>query len=339
MKLDSSTLFVNTGRKPLPAMQKRKKNNKNTIALAVCVAIIAVLCVFVGLIVRVWFNYNEEVKPKEPAPVVETVKKAEPKTEPKKAAPKKTEKKTEKKIQTYTSMGTVSDISKAADKAFESVEGTYAYGVVTLNDDYTYINNTDKIHNSAALAAFLTEYASDAIYLGKFDYSTDVMGHAGRDLMTNAFSHGSVEAANLLIEHFGVDRLNAYFEAEGYTNTRFGGTIGSGNECYTTVEDLIKLMKKLYNNTTFFPYSDMYNKMRVNTVDDKIAGNLPAGTGVVNISFQNAGETFDAAIVYTSSGNYMLVTMVSDTEDKIADANNAIASAANEIYNIVTGAE
>ena len=64
MKLDSSTLFVNTGRKPLPAMQKKKKNNKNTVALVVCIAIIAVLCVFVGLIVHVWFNYNEEVAPK-----------------------------------------------------------------------------------------------------------------------------------------------------------------------------------------------------------------------------------------------------------------------------------
>ncbi len=338
MKLDSSTLFVNTGRKPLPAMQKRKKNNKNTIALAVCVAIIAVLCVFVGLIVRVWYNYNEEVKPKEPAPVVETVKEKEPKpkAEPKKETPKKAETKPNKK---YTSMGTPSDISDAADKAFESVGGTYAYGLVTLNDEYTYINNTDRINNSAALAAFLMEYASDAIYLGKFDYSTDVMGHAGRDLMTSAFSHGSVEAANLLIDHFGVDKLNAYFEAEGYANTRFGGTVGSGNECYTTAEDLIKLMKKMYNNTTFFPYSDMYNKMRVNSVDDKIAKDLPPGTSVVNISFQNAGETFDAAIVYTSSGNYMLVTMVSDTEDKISDANAAIASAASGIYSVMTSEE
>ena len=87
MKLDSSTLFVNTGRKPLPAMQKKKKNNKNTVALVVCIAIIAVLCVFVGLIVHVWFNYNEEVAPKADTKVTTEIK--EEKVKPKEEKPKK----------------------------------------------------------------------------------------------------------------------------------------------------------------------------------------------------------------------------------------------------------
>ena len=60
MKFGSSTLFVNTGRKPLSGMKKTKKVNKNTIALGICIAIIAVLCIFVGSFVRLWFAYNEE---------------------------------------------------------------------------------------------------------------------------------------------------------------------------------------------------------------------------------------------------------------------------------------
>ena len=60
MKFNSSTLFVNTGRKPLPGMQKKKKPNKNNIALAFCIVIITVLCVFVGLIAHVWMSYDEQ---------------------------------------------------------------------------------------------------------------------------------------------------------------------------------------------------------------------------------------------------------------------------------------
>ncbi len=58
MRFDNSSLFVNTGRKPLPAMQKKKKS-RSTIFIGVCIAIISVLCVFVGLIVRVWINYDK----------------------------------------------------------------------------------------------------------------------------------------------------------------------------------------------------------------------------------------------------------------------------------------
>lgn len=351
MKFDSSTLFVNTGRKPLPAMQKRKKNNKNTIALAVCIAIIAVLCVFVGLIANLWIRYNEEVDPAPKTGVTETVAKEKVKTEKKteETPVQKTEKDTsekkeeakkkaeKKKASQNPTMGQTSDISQAADKAFEEFDGNYSYGIVDLSDDYTYINNTNKIYNSAALGAFLMDYASNAIYLGRFDYGTDVMGHAGRDLMTSAFSTGSVDAANLLIEHFGTDALNAYFESKGYANTKFGGTIGSEGECYTTSEDLIKLMKKMNDNTTFFPYSDMYSKMISNTVDNKIAYALPEGSSLANISFESGDETFDAAVVNTGTGRFIFVAMADGGD--VAEANNAIATAAQQIASVINSAE
>ena len=327
MKFDSSTLFVNTGRKPLPSMQKRKKNNRNTIALIICIAIIAVLCVFVGSIARIWFSYNEETKPAETKVTEETPKKTEVKPKPEKEEPRPEVKPKEEKKKSNPSFGEESELSRAADKAFSDFEGVYSYGYLDLSNEYTYINNTDKIYNSAALGAFLMEYASDAIYLGKFDYSTDVMGNAGRDLMTSAFSRGSVEAANLLIQHFGVDKLNTYFAKEGYTDTVFAGTIGN-EESYTTSQDLIKLMKKMYSKTTFFPYSDMYSKMRVNIVDNKISAGLPSGASCVNISFENGEEIFDAAIIYLPEGKSIIfVTMAEGDVSEAIAAINAATSA------------
>ncbi len=327
MKLESSTLFVNTGRKPLPAMQKKKKNNKNTIALIICIAIIAVLCIFVGSIARLWLSYNQETKPTK---VQETVKQEVKETKPKieKEPEKKPEVKTKKETKN-TSLGTPSPASKSADKAFAELDGTYSYGLYNINDGYTYINNTEKIYNSAAMGAFLVEYVSNAIYIGQFDYYTDVAGHLGRDLMTSAFSGGSVDAANLLIQHFGTEKLNAYFASKGYANTVFAGGIGSGMESYTTSEDLIKLMRKMYDNTTFFPYSDMYSKMRVNSVDNKIASSLPVGCSVANLSFETADETFDGGIVTTPSGSFVFVAMASDCD--INSANASISTAASSI--------
>lgn len=330
MKLESSTLFVNTGRKPLPAMQKKKKNNnKNTIALIICIAIIAVLCIFVGSIARLWLSYNQETKGSEAHQTVkQETKEITPKaeTKPEEKPEVKTKKETKK---SNSAQGTPSSASKSADKAFMELEGTYSYGLYNLNDGYTYINNTEKIYNSAAMGAFLAEYVSNAIYIGQFDYYTDVAGHLGRDLMTSAFSGGSVESANLLIQHFGADKLNAYFASKGYANTVFAGGIGSDAESYTTSEDLIKLMKKMYDNTTFFPYSDIYSKMRASSVDNKIALSLPQGTSVANLSFETSDETFDGGIITTPSGSFVFVAMASDCD--INTANSAISSAANAI--------
>lgn len=344
MKFQSSTLFVNTGRKPLPGMQKKKKTSKNNIALGVCIAIIAVLCVFVGLIVHVWINYNEDVAPKE-KPVAGQVSqevdnkepvKPEKTKKPKKEAPAKPEKEEpvpeeEPVVQEEPEAedtGSETDISKLAAKQFKNIDGEYSFGIMNLSDGTTYIGKNKKVNNSAALAPFLAEYASNAIYLGTFDYTTDVSGYAGRDLMTMAFSQGSTDAANMLISHFGVDSLNSYFASKGYENTHFGGVIGS-EESYTTSEDLVKLMNKFYNNTTFFPYSDMYKKMQNNTVDDKIMSALTEGSYGANISFTSGNETVDAAVIYTPNGNYIFVAMA-ETDD-IAAANKAMANTAKGI--------
>ena len=336
MKFESSTLFVNTGRKAIPAMQKKKKNNKNNVVLAFCIIIIAVLCVFVGMIWRAWFNYNEDASSKETNAKTQIETQAEKEENPnpiEKEEPKEESKPVKKK--TYSSKGKASKASKAVKKAFTNVEDTYSYGIVNLEDGYEYIYNTDKIYNSAALGAFLMEYASEAIYIGTFDYTDNVFGYSGSHLMNRAFSEGSIESANLLIEYFGVDNLNSYLASKGYKDTCFAGPIGDGSESYTTTADIIKLIKKMYDNTGFFPYSDMYSKMLSNTVDDKISKSLPAGTKIANITFENEEEVFDAAIVYTDKSAFIFTAMAYDFYEDSLKAKEAIAAGAKGVYNAI----
>ena len=94
---------------------------------------------------------------------------------------------------------------------------------------------------------------------------------------------------------------------------------------------ILKLMKKFYDNTSFFPYSDMYKKMTVNTVDSKIMKSLPSGAYGANMSFTYGEETMDAAIIYTSKGNFVCVAMAEGDEEDLAAADKAMANSAKKI--------
>ena len=60
MRFDNSSLFVNTGRKPLSAMQKRKRKTRNSIVVAVFVSIIA-LIMFVLFVCADSYNAVKEL--------------------------------------------------------------------------------------------------------------------------------------------------------------------------------------------------------------------------------------------------------------------------------------
>jgi len=353
VKLDNSSLFVNTGRKPLSAMQRRKKNTRNYIFGVIVLTVIAVLCIFVGLILHVWLNYDatssdpenpavvSEVKNEESAETKEPAKEEKSKvTEEKKEDEAKKEEKTEKekteKKKTskskYKTSGEETEYSRAVQEAFSDFKGTYAYGYVMLNDNSSYIDNVDKIKNSAATSAFLTEYICAKIYTGEFDYSTSVGDYTGEQLINNLITNGSYDAAKTLINYFTPAKINAYLQEKGYENTHFGG---EGEDSYTTVEDVAKLMSKFANNTTFFPYSDLYNRMKKSNVRNKIRAGLPEGTSAPNISIVTEGEMIDAAVVYTPNGNYIFVCMANDYKDDGTAANTAMAEGAASMYNLI----
>ncbi len=367
MRFNSSSLFVNTGRKPLSTMQKRK-NNKNNIFLAVCVVIIAVLCIFVGLIVRVWVNYDgNDEKPEIKTTAVVHEKKTETKesaekpktnkdTDTKKAkSTAKKEKTTEKKSSTkktsdkktstkksstkkvtpkYPVEGTENAYSKAVDKHFEKLSGTYAYGIYLMDGSYKYVKNTDKISNSAALGAFLTEYICAKIYTGEFDYDTNVAGQSGNSLIDKLIREGSVDAANTLINYFTPEKLNAYMSSKGYSSTYFGGAVSDGNPngSYTSINDVITLMQNFYNKSKLFPYSDLYKRMRQCRVSTRTRNLLPYETAVANVSLSNSNEMFDAAIIHAPNGNYMFVAFANGYSDDGSAANTAMAGGAKALF-------
>lgn len=341
MRFDNSSLFVNTGRKPLSAMQRRKKNNKNNIFMAFFLGVIVVLCIFVGLIVHVWLNYSEDID--EPVNVVineQEEKNHEEEENAEITAQKQAEEEAKKKAEleekkNYKTSGKKTVYSKNIDAAYKKLDGTYSYGYILLNDNKKYICNTEKVTNSTAVSAFLVDYMCAKIYTGEFDYSTNVSGYRGEQLMDNLIRNGSVEAANLLISHFTPERLNSYMSANGYENTYFGGAIGDGSgTSYTTTSDLLALMKKMYEKSSVFPYSDMYNRMKNSNVKSRARAHLPQGTLVANLSAMAVGEMFDAAVVYMPNDAYIFVSMANGYSDDGTISNTAMADGASVIYEL-----
>ncbi len=366
MRFNSSSLFVNTGRKPLSTMQKRK-NNKNNIFLILCVVIIAVLCIFVGLIVRVWINYDSSDKPETKTTAVvqndskktttdtsannsnkkDSDKKTDKTDNPKKQTADKTAKKTTKKstkkatkkttkknTPDYACEGKENEYSKAVDKQFEKLTGTYAYGIYLMDGSYKYIKNTANINNSTALSSFLVEYICAKIYSGEFDYDTNVAGQSGNSLIDKLIREGSVDAANALINYFTPEKLNAYMSAKGYSSTHFESPISAENASgsYTSVNDIMALMQNIYNKSRLFPYSDLYKRMRQSNVNSRIRNKLPYETAVANISLAYSDEMFDAAIVHAPSGNYMFIALANGFSDDGTAENTAMADGAKALF-------
>jgi len=114
-----------------------------------------------------------------------------------------------------------------------------------------------------------------------------------------------------------ISRSLDYLESKGYTGTQFSDTDG---ESYTTSEDLIRLMDKMYKNTNFFPYSDMYKKMRNSSLDTAIKANLPEGCSSVNLAYISDEEMFEAGIIYTPNGNFAFVCSADSADDSVKTA-------------------
>lgn len=349
MRFDNSSLFVNTGRKPLSTMQKRKRNTRNKIFLALFLSIVVILCVFVGLIVHVWINYDADeqgaseaqtAQVRQDKPEEDAEKKAEQKAQRDAEAKRKAEEKKKAEEEKaanaalkYDTFGAANDCTKAVDKAFSSLDGTYAYEISVMGSGYQYICNTAQIKNSTALSAFLIEYICAKIYTGEFDYDTNVSGYSGNSLIDSLIRDGSIDSANLLISHFTPAKLNAYMEAQGYTSTHFGAQLADGSgESFTTASDVTALIQKMYDKSKIFPYSDLYKRMRQSRVNTRIRAALPYETAVANISSAAPGECFDAGIVFSPAGNYIFVALASGYSDDGTRANTAIADGARAVF-------
>ncbi|WP_233619143.1 MULTISPECIES: serine hydrolase [unclassified Enterococcus] len=83
------------------------------------------------------------------------------------------------------------------------------------------------------------------------------------------------DATNTLIDHVGMDTLNNYFVEKGYSSTKLQRKmLAPGGENYTSLQDTMKFLKKLYQNRGNSKYSSMLEIMKRQQVKTKIPSQI-----------------------------------------------------------------
>lgn len=118
----------------------------------------------------------------------------------------------------------------------------------------------------------------------------------------------------------GLQKIMAFCEAAGYTDTTVGSTI-SANECgiapvwiatnYTTVEDCGHFLEDLYrrNLVSEEASEEMLSILKQQQLKGKIPGGLPEGVMSANKTGEYDAREHDAAIVFSEGADYVLVVM------------------------------
>lgn len=157
------------------------------------------------------------------------------------------------------------------------------------------------------------------------------------------------DAANTLVnmlgggdDSAGMDVVNAFCQAHGYTSTSMGRLLLQDNtygDNYTSVSDCGHFLKEIYQSnagttdTTLSHTDAMYSLLKMQERRNKIPANLPEGVKVANKTGELTGVENDAGIIYnTAKGIDLVVCFMSQDLTDSGAAQASIAQDARLIY-------
>lgn len=157
------------------------------------------------------------------------------------------------------------------------------------------------------------------------------------------------DAANTLVnmlgygdDSAGMDAVNSFCQAHGYTSTSMGRLLLQDNtygDNYTSVSDCGHFLKEIYQSnagttdTTLSHTDAMYSLLKMQERRNKIPANLPEGVKVANKTGELTGVENDAGIIYnTAKGIDLVVCFMSQDLTDSGAAQASIAQDARLIY-------
>ena len=157
------------------------------------------------------------------------------------------------------------------------------------------------------------------------------------------------DAANTLVnmlgygdDSAGMDAVNSFCQAHGYTSTSMGRLLLQDNtygDNYTSVSDCGHFLKEIYQSnagttdTTLSHTDAMYSLLKMQERRNKIPANLPEGVKVANKTGELADVENDAGIIYsTAKGIDLVVCFMSQDLMDSGAAQATIAQDARLIY-------
>lgn len=211
---------------------------------------------------------------------------------------------------------------KALDQLNQSA-GKVAYGIYYFDDKkYLSNNNNEPMISASMIKVFIMEYLYDK---GRIDGT--VGGQTVQSLIDRMITLSDNEATNILIDHVGMDALNQFFSEKGYSNTKLQRKmLSQGNENYTSLQNCIKFLRKLYENQGNPQYSSMLEIKKRQQVKTKIPSKL--NVPIANKTGELATVENDIGIVL-SDKPFVIVVLTNDVSNS-QTVRNGIGSLAKE---------
>ncbi|MGM0213828.1 serine hydrolase [Enterococcus sp. AZ109] len=187
-----------------------------------------------------------------------------------------------------------------------------SYGVYYFSDD-AYISNQNSISTPSAsvIKVFIMSY----ILENNLDMQTMVNGEPLGELTRRMIQNSDNSATNAIIDQVGMDQLNSYFQSSGYMDTQLQRkmldeqAISMGKENYTSLNDTMAFLKKVYQNKETYPYASMLELMQGQQIRTKIPSKLPADISVANKTGELSGVENDIGLVLAGDEPFAIVVL------------------------------
>lgn len=251
------------------------------------------------------------------------------------------------------------DLNNQAKNIFNNIQGDYSLAFKDLSQSDGLSINNEKTVAASVIKIYIMIEAYNQNQLGNFDMNSKIVleesmkvngsgilrnEEAGSkysmyDLIRLMMQKSDNTAANILIDKLGMNNINNTIRNLGCINTELNrkmmdqDAISNGIENYTSVDDLMLTLTKLYNGECVSQDKDkeMLEIMKGNEMKSKIPSNLPNNIIVASKSGEYNDVQNDAGIIYTNNGAYILcvttkngntneqITSISDISKKIYD--------------------
>ncbi|MDT2600582.1 class A beta-lactamase-related serine hydrolase [Enterococcus hulanensis] len=261
-------------------------------------------------------------------------------------AKKSTSKKTSSKPKLETSETTTASTSNTqqssesepqldATALTASADQVY-YGVHYFNQEKDISsNNSAPTISASVIKVFIMEYA-----FTQADLTEMLEGKTINDWIISMIQQSDNDAANILITHFGMEQLNESFQTQGYHDTRLERLMldnearNQGKENYTSLNDCMFFLKKLYQQQAAYPYSTMLNIMEGQTLRTKIPSKLSEDILVANKTGELDNIENDIGLVLTEKNPFAIVVLSQNYQnvEEIRGAIGDFTLAATKMY-------
>lgn len=210
------------------------------------------------------------------------------------------------------------------------------YGVHYFNQDKDISsNNSAPTISASVIKVFIMEYA-----FTQADLTEMLEGKTINDWIISMIQQSDNDAANILITHFGMEQLNESFQTQGYQDTRLERLMldnearNQGKENYTSLNDCMFFLKKLYQQQAAYPYSTMLNIMEGQTLRTKIPSKLSEDILVANKTGELDNIENDIGLVLTEKNPFAIVVLSQNYQnvEEIRGAIGDFTLAATKMY-------